>query len=72
MNLIGTTVLTLAAIAALVAAAVFHSGVVAMIGVGLLATGRALLIVGRQRQRRAAQRMNAPPSSAEPWQPLDP
>jgi Flp pilus assembly protein TadB len=71
MNLFGSTVLTVAAVAALVAAVVCQSGIVAAVGVVLLMTGRALLIVGRHRERRAAERMN-PPSSAESWQPPGP
>jgi len=71
MNLLGTTVLTIVAIAALVAAVICRSGLLAAIGVGLLMAGRALLIVGRHRERRAAERMNAS-SSAEIWQPPGP
>lgn len=71
MNLVGTTVLTTAAIATLIAAVVSHSGVVAAVGVGMLVTGRALLIVGRARERRAAERTSVT-SSAELRRPPSP
>jgi hypothetical protein len=71
MNLLATTALTLASVAAFVTAIVCHSGIAVVIGVGLLIAGRALLIAGWRSELGAAERLDAA-SSAEPRDRRDP
>jgi hypothetical protein len=71
MNLLATTALTLASVAAFVTAIVGHSGVAVAIGVGLLMAGRAVLIAGWLSGLGTAERLDAA-SSAEPRDRRDP
>jgi hypothetical protein len=71
MTLFAATALTLASVAVLVSSVIYHNGNAAVVGVGLLVLGRALLIAGRQRERRAAERVHGS-GSAGARDPLDP